>query len=453
MAFQTIGDINLAIADREAGAVERGAKDLTTLGSNIQGGMNNALESASVLQKQAIDEQRQKDADAILKTGVEGIGRYGEELNSQGANLDVQMYKNMASTTKDPKELKNYYALMKKKAEKDVLDKRRLESMSGINAGVVGLKEKIDAGTVTEKDFDSVLLGIEGVSTSGTTDNDVLKAANTTSDNVRALKDDHVKSKGGAKPKEAVESILDMRNQFIKETKDGAKMLHDANVLRSAFLEGKYVNEKGITNAVASDQALIMSFNRILDPTSVVRESEYGRTGQSQGMVDNIKGWFAKLIEGGSGLTEDGRKAVFKMSELIVKGAMMRRFEKMKEFEDLNKIAGVSPEQASLSIPGFESLRGDYETWREDPAEYERLVTEELNKNLSKAEQGTIETNRKKKKKSKENTVEDISFDVAPGGSSSSTPPVSQASASKKPMTLDEKRSRLAELKARQGGK
>ena len=69
-------------------------------------------------------------------------------------------------------------------------------------------------------------------------------------------------------------------------------------------------------------QAIIMSFNKILDYGSVVRESEYNRTGQGQGFWQKISGWLPRMKQGGVGLTADEvngfydiAKTVFKASE------------------------------------------------------------------------------------------------------------------------------------------
>jgi hypothetical protein len=57
-----------------------------------------------------------------------------------------------------------------------------------------------------------------------------------------------------------------------------------------------------------TSQAIIMIFNKILDPNSVVRESEYARTPEGVGLLQMIEGKATKLTQGGAGLTPNSLK-------------------------------------------------------------------------------------------------------------------------------------------------
>lgn len=52
-----------------------------------------------------------------------------------------------------------------------------------------------------------------------------------------------------------------------------------------------------------SDQTIITGFNKLLDPGSVVRESEYARTPEGQALIDRLSGAIGRIQKGGSGLT------------------------------------------------------------------------------------------------------------------------------------------------------
>ena len=187
------------------------------------------------------------------------------------------------------------------------------------------------------------------------------------------------------KPGEATKGIINLRKEFRTESKDIDTILRQTDVLRTAFEDGTFEG-----NRVGSDQALIMTFNKILDPTSVVRESEFARTGQSQGAIDAAAGWFKKLVKGGSGLTEDGLKAVFKMSELISTGSMIDRFIKIQEFERLGQIEAIPEDQMDLIFPGFSKHKTDYEEWKSNPDGYKKRLTDELNATLAEARAGEV---------------------------------------------------------------
>lgn len=51
-------------------------------------------------------------------------------------------------------------------------------------------------------------------------------------------------------------------------------------------------------------QAVLVTFQKILDPTSVVRESEYARTAAGQSLMNRIAGYTQRLESGGAGLTD-----------------------------------------------------------------------------------------------------------------------------------------------------
>ena len=64
-------------------------------------------------------------------------------------------------------------------------------------------------------------------------------------------------------------------------------------------------------------QAIIMSFNKILDYGSVVRESEYNRTGQGQGFWQKISGWLPRMKQGGVGLTADEVNGFYDIAKTV----------------------------------------------------------------------------------------------------------------------------------------
>lgn len=70
-------------------------------------------------------------------------------------------------------------------------------------------------------------------------------------------------------------------------------------------------------NNVAVDQTLINAFNKLLDPQSVVRESEYARTASDLSVLNRLRGKLGadgKLALGGAGLTQEDREAIARMA-------------------------------------------------------------------------------------------------------------------------------------------
>ena len=97
-------------------------------------------------------------------------------------------------------------------------------------------------------------------------------------------------------------------------------------------------------NKIAVDQSIITIFNKMLDPSSVVRESEYARTPQDMAMLNRIKGKWEKLSTGGAGLTDDERQALQRMI-IAFKGVADTQYnEQVDYYSGLAKRYGYSPE-------------------------------------------------------------------------------------------------------------
>lgn len=73
-------------------------------------------------------------------------------------------------------------------------------------------------------------------------------------------------------------------------------------------------------NFVFVDQALIMTFNKMLDYKSVVRESEYARTPEDMAWVSRIRGAASRVMSGGR-LAPDERQAAIRIAQQFLSAA------------------------------------------------------------------------------------------------------------------------------------
>lgn len=78
------------------------------------------------------------------------------------------------------------------------------------------------------------------------------------------------------------------------------------------------VNNPTAETRIASDQALGVLFQKMLDPGSVVRESEYARTSEGASVLSRIKAWIPKLAKGGLGISDADRKALSDMGQKLL---------------------------------------------------------------------------------------------------------------------------------------
>ena len=116
-------------------------------------------------------------------------------------------------------------------------------------------------------------------------------------------------------------NLLRLTTQFGNrpEVKDYREMGRYVSNIDVAMKEAKVTK-----NFVAVDQTLINAFNKLNDPTSVVRESEYARTASDIALLNKLRGKWQKIQTGGAGLTSDEREAISRMAKNFYQSAKTR---------------------------------------------------------------------------------------------------------------------------------
>jgi len=94
-----------------------------------------------------------------------------------------------------------------------------------------------------------------------------------------------------------------------------------------------YALSKDAKSKNAADQALVTSLNKILDPGSVVRESEYARTAEGQSILNRLGGYLSRALSGGGGFTDAERKEVLDMVNRLGDGSQKLFDATADEFE------------------------------------------------------------------------------------------------------------------------
>jgi hypothetical protein len=119
-------------------------------------------------------------------------------------------------------------------------------------------------------------------------------------------------------------------------------------------------------NLNASDQYLITTFNKIGDPTSVVRESEYLRTEQGLPLANKFIGAYNKILKGGTGVTNDDRQAIIDAARVISAERGKRYNERYSEYEDLSSEYGLNPKHVTRGMGQFEQQTEQQDTQGND---------------------------------------------------------------------------------------
>jgi hypothetical protein len=145
-----------------------------------------------------------------------------------------------------------------------------------------------------------------------------------------------VKVDTGNRFKDAVTLRKEFNN--LPEIKEYNTMQSKFSAMEKAMQEAKSSN-----NLVAVDQALISLYNKLTDPSSVVRESEYARTAENIPLLNQIKGKADKVMRGGAGLTNPEREALMRMARLMKQGYEEIRQRRVLEYHSYATDYGIDP--------------------------------------------------------------------------------------------------------------
>ena len=120
--------------------------------------------------------------------------------------------------------------------------------------------------------------------------------------------------------KEMLKRATDLRKEFNSSqiTKDYNTISRAAKGMESAFRLATDPNKK---TRIASDQALGVLFQKLLDPQSVVRESEYARTPEGASLLNRLQSIAPQMAKGGLKLKDDDRMALLEMSRKLLESA------------------------------------------------------------------------------------------------------------------------------------
>jgi len=147
-------------------------------------------------------------------------------------------------------------------------------------------------------------------------------------------------------------ATLDLRKQFNAETKTFQEVERQVGNIEVAANRMLNMSPDEF-NRIGIDQAVITSFNKILDPESVVRESEYERTPANESIVRRARGFIEQLKGGGSGITQE---SVLELRDTAREMARIRRDIANKKGEAVRSIGskrGLNPDEIGLPFKPF----------------------------------------------------------------------------------------------------
>lgn len=135
--------------------------------------------------------------------------------------------------------------------------------------------------------------------------------------------------------------ITTMRKEFssipaIKNANEIKRQFDNVTNTYNAYKQGKL-------RANAADQAMVTTLNKILDPTSVVRESEFARTAAGQSFFARAQGYADKITKGGGGLTNAEREDLYNAMQEMYNANQAEAREYINAYTDLANRYNINP--------------------------------------------------------------------------------------------------------------
>ena len=155
------------------------------------------------------------------------------------------------------------------------------------------------------------------------------------------------------KPEKPAKMLGDVPADVAKVEMDLAKQFRaDKTVQAHQLMQNELRQLEGLVaqSSSYSDQALITKFSKILDPGSVVRETEFAITERGGGLIKSLENYASK-VAGGGRLQPSQRQEMIDAARALANGVAENYTKKRKEYADQGGLYGARPE----AIIGVES--------------------------------------------------------------------------------------------------
>ena len=107
-------------------------------------------------------------------------------------------------------------------------------------------------------------------------------------------------------PQSSYENAAALRKAFDAEQRSFSEMTRALNIMRASIAkveEAERISgtlDEGHELMAGAAQGVLVTFQKILDPTSVVRESEYERSASDLSFMGGLQAWYQQLVDGGT---------------------------------------------------------------------------------------------------------------------------------------------------------
>jgi hypothetical protein len=145
-------------------------------------------------------------------------------------------------------------------------------------------------------------------------------------------------------PNAALQTTRQLRNDYVRETKTATEIERQLSLMKASL---EAVN-KG--SAAAGSQGVLVTFQKIIDPISVVRESEYARSASGLSLLSRLEGQWMKISQGGAGVTPADLKTFVDLAETFAVNQRKFTAETKQQIDSIADEFGLKKELITRDI-------------------------------------------------------------------------------------------------------
>lgn len=145
-------------------------------------------------------------------------------------------------------------------------------------------------------------------------------------------------------------ALRDLQGDWRKADAPVKETARQLQIMETGIKRFKGLKDDGTPDPKGPDknggsQAVLVTFQKILDPNSVVRESEYDRSPEGLGLKQRMVGFIDRLQGGGAGVPEPELEAMVETARQFVKGLSDYNAIERERITQAAKEAGLDPER------------------------------------------------------------------------------------------------------------
>lgn len=151
--------------------------------------------------------------------------------------------------------------------------------------------------------------------------------------------------RGGLSQEDVIKRSTDLRKEFTGLSKEFIKQRDAFNRIQASVEDP----------SAAGDLSLIFNYMKLLDPGSVVRESEFATAQNAAGVPERIRAQYNNIVRG-ERLTDKTRNDFLDRSDKLFKGANKQHEKRVDTYRGLANRIGADPNQVIIDLGIAENI-------------------------------------------------------------------------------------------------